>query len=215
MRLNLKKATDWFPFARYKLKRIWSVKHLDFWTAMVAMFGVLTIGIIYGLAFAVLLAIGGLLYRAANPGLSELGRVPDQGTFRSLERHPGAETYPGLCILRLDGPLFFANSPTFRKTALAIARRDPTLKALLVDAEAVNDIDTTAIDMLTDLNRELERDGIDLRFARVHDYVKAYLVKAGLVDLIGPEHFYPTVHRAVYLYLEENDEPKPRGLDLD
>jgi MFS superfamily sulfate permease-like transporter len=107
--------------------------------------------------------------------------------------------------------LFFANEPNFRSDVRAAVGADPLIRQVLVDAEAISDIDVTAIGMLAELEDELARSGIDLRIARMEAHVREFLHRASLEETIGSDHFYPSVQAGVDAYLAEQAESAEDG----
>jgi SulP family sulfate permease len=190
-----------------KLRRLYEIRFDDFAAASVALLGVLVLGILPGLVFAVLLSLLQLLRRIKTPSTAVLGRVPGKEVFRNIENFPGGETYSGLLILRFDGLLFFANAPNFRESVKSLVADDPTVRMVLVDSESISDIDTTALDMLEKLHGELSKSNVDLRFSRMKTELRESLRKAGLEEAIGADHFYISVREGVDAYLAEY---KPR-----
>ncbi|UCF27274.1 MAG: sodium-independent anion transporter, partial [Chloroflexota bacterium] len=135
---------------------------------------------------------------------SVLGKVQEDNTFRGLENYPEGETYPGLLILRFDGSLFFANAPDFaNEVRTGVEMSDPEPRVVLVDGESINGIDATAINTIEELNDELGRKDISLRFARVRANVMEIMQRAGLEEIIGSEDFYTSVHEGVDAILAE------------
>jgi len=110
---------------------------------------------------------------------------------------------PGLVIYRFDGPLFFANATTFRDEIRRLARADPPPKWIIIAAEPITDVDTTASDMLEDLDEALNADGISLVFAELKDPVRGKIERYGLTRTIDPRHFFPTLESAVAAFCRE------------
>ncbi len=103
-----------------------------------------------------------------------------------------------------DAPLFFANADHFlTQVQELIDAAEPPIEWLLIDAEAIVDIDVTAAEALSTLQRELERKGIVMAIARANHPLQKMLKRAGLTERIGAEHFYPTVRTGVQAFLEE------------
>jgi len=102
-----------------------------------------------------------------------------------------------LIIFRFDGPIFFANATSFRDQVMRLARTDPPPQWIVVAAEPVTDVDTTAADMLEDLDETLTGRGTRLVFAELKDPVRRKIERYGLARKIGPRDFYPTVQSAV------------------
>lgn len=187
-----------------KLARYRGVTSLDFWTALVAMLGVLALGILQGLLLAVFLGLLALLVGTKTRATSVLGRVPGEKVYRGLENYPEGETVPGLLILRFDGSLYFANAPDFADEVRAgVELSDPRPRVVLVDGESINGIDATAIDTITELYDELKRSDISLRFARVRAHVMEIMGRTGLDETLGADHFYVSIHAGVDAYLAE------------
>jgi MFS superfamily sulfate permease-like transporter len=188
-------------------KKLWnyrSITSLDFWTAIVATFGVLALGILQGLLLAVFLGLLGLLYSTKSRTTAVLGKEPGEKVYRSLENYPDGETVPGLLIARFDGSFFFANAPDFAdEIRFGIEVTDPTPSVVLVDFESVTEVDATAIITIKELNEELERAGIGLRLARVRTRVLDIMRTTDLVEIIGSEHIYDSVHTGVEAFVTE------------
>ena len=194
----------WHLIDFIKLRGYYKIRHLDFYAALAAMIGVLLLGILQGLLLAVFLSLLGLLVAAKSPHVAVLGKVPDENVYHSLEYYPNAKTWPGLVIFRFDDQIFFANAPNFRAHIRGLVADNPDTRWILIDAEAVNKIDITGIDMLHDLGNELAKENIQLHFARVKTYVYDIMSRA---DLDKEFSFYPSVQSGVdaYLALQESN----------
>ncbi|MCP4358081.1 MAG: sodium-independent anion transporter [Chloroflexi bacterium] len=158
-------------------------------------------GILQGLILAVILSLLGLIAHAKNPTIAILGKVVDENAFHNLKNYPEAETYPGLLIFRFDEQLFFANAPNFRDAIRAALAADPSVRRVLIDAEAINDIDITGLDTLAELKDELAHSNIELCFARVKTQIREIIRRAGLEEQIGADRFYPTIQSGIDAYL--------------
>ena len=187
-----------------ELRRLARVNRPDFALALACIAGVAVFGVLYGIAIAVGLSIAGFFWKAWHPHEATLGRVDRMKGYHDLARHPEARQVPGLVLLRFDAPLFFANAGIFREQALlAVSRADPQARWLVVAAEPITDVDSTAAEMLVELDQELERVGVELAFAEMKGPVKDKLHLYGLLDRIGRQRFYPTIGVAVRAYVEE------------
>jgi MFS superfamily sulfate permease-like transporter len=197
----------WHLIDLKKLRGIFNVSRPDFWLAVICMVGVLTFDILAGLIIAVAVSLLVLIYRASRPGIPVLGKDPDENVYHSIERHPESETYPGLIMFRLDAELFFANATYFRdRVREQLATADPPARAILVDSEAIHNLDITAAEMLKELASELADDGIELLFARVHQTVREMMQRSGVEDAVGPDHIYPTIQDGVDDFLTRHPE---------
>jgi MFS superfamily sulfate permease-like transporter len=131
--------------------------------------------------------------------------------------HPDAEQLSGLVIFRFDGPLFFANARTFREQMRRLAAGQPRPQWIIIAAEPITDIDTTAADMLEDLDRELNAMGTALVFAELKDRVRATLERYELIGPLDPDHFFPTIDAAVAAFRQQtgNDWTAPTPAPAD
>ncbi|MCI0818496.1 MAG: SulP family inorganic anion transporter [Chloroflexi bacterium] len=197
-----------------KLRDIYNVSKADFWLAAICLLGVLTFDILAGLIIAIAVSLLVLVYRASRPGIPVLGKDPEENAYRSVERNPRNETYPGLIIFRLDGELFFANAIYFReRVEEQLAAADPPARAILIDAEAIHDLDLTAAEMLKELASELAANEIDLLFASVHQTVREMMERSGVEDAIGADHIYPAVQDGVDDFLARRHAADPASGD--
>jgi MFS superfamily sulfate permease-like transporter len=130
-----------------------------------------------------------------------------------VHTHPGAQQLPGLVIYRFDAPLFFANVKTFRDQIRRLAAADPPPRWIVIAAEPMTDVDTTAADVLTDLDEALNARGISLVFAELKDPVRAKIERYGLTRTIEPGHFFPTVGAAVRAFQDESATPLESPLE--
>ena len=162
-------------------------------TACVVIFGVLQ-----ALVVAVGLSIIDTVRRSARPYDAVLGWVPDLQGYRDVAVHPSALVTPGVVVYRLDDRLFFANAGYVKGRVREAIRAAPTETAWFVfDAEAVTHVDSTGMEALLDLTRDLRREGITLVVARLRTRMRPDFAVAGLTEEIGAEHFYPSVKLAV------------------
>jgi MFS superfamily sulfate permease-like transporter len=119
-----------------------------------------------------------------------------------VRSYPDAEQLPGCVLFRFDAPLFFANARTFRDQVRRLARSEPPPKWIVVAAEPITDVDTTAADMLEDLDEGLNAQGISLVFAELKDPVRQKIERYELTRTIDPTHFFPTLGAAVAAFRE-------------
>ena len=176
----------------------------EFALAAIVIAGELTLGVLQGIALGVALSLLMLIYRTSHPQGAVLGQLPGTEAYRDVRRHPEALTFPGLLIWRAGGDLFFASIGHLvegLKTALAASR--PPAKHVLVDADSVNFIDTSACDTLLNSIKELQSQGITFAYARVRDEVRERLRLAGIEAVVGSSNFYERVTDGVLAWQEQ------------
>jgi SulP family sulfate permease len=118
---------------------------------------------------AVVVSMLTLIHGANHPPIEVLGRRPGSGHWRALDRHPDGETVPGLLALRPVASIYFANGPRLRGRLLGLVdAADSPPRVLVLDLDAVPDIDVTALDMLAGFDRDLRRRGITLWLATLN-----------------------------------------------
>jgi high affinity sulfate transporter 1 len=183
--------------------RLRRVRQTEFLLSLAAFLGVVFLGVLPGIALAVALSIGNVFRRAWWPYQTTLGRVPGLAGYHDVTSYPHARLLPGCVIFRFDAPLFFANARTFREQIRAIAARDPRPTWIVVGAEPITDVDTTAADILRELDEELNARGISLVIAEMKDPVREKIDRYELTDTIDPLHFFPTITQAVKAYQRE------------
>jgi high affinity sulfate transporter 1 len=183
--------------------RLWRQRRTEFTLSMAAFAGVALLGVLPGIAIAVALSIGNVFRRAWWPHQSVLERVPGVPGYRDVDNSPEAEQLPGCVLFRFDAPLFFANARTFRDQIRRLARSKPTPRWIVVAAEPITDVDTTAADMLEDLDEALNAQGISLVFADMKHPVREKIERYELTRTIDPAHFFPTVGAAVAAFQDQ------------
>ena len=183
--------------------RLWRQRRTEFLLSITAFLSVALLGVLQGIAVAVALSILNVFRRAWWPYHTTLGRVPGLAGHHDQQQHPDAEELPGLVIFRFDAPLFFANARTFRDHIRRFAEASPRPRWILIAAEPMTDVDTTAADMLEDLDEELNTMGIFLVFAELKDPVRRKLERYDLIGTLNPDHFFPTIDAAVDTFCEE------------
>ncbi|MCD5341481.1 SulP family inorganic anion transporter [Arthrobacter sp. AK04] len=189
------------------VRRLLGMSRSESLVMLAAFLGVTVLGVLPGIVVAVGLAILDFLRRAWDPYRAELVDVPGVPGYHDVSRHPDGERVPGMLILRFDAPLFFGNGAllgSFVRNKLDGA--PPGTERLVLAAEPVTGIDTTALDELIQLDEWLERHGVDLVFAEMKGPVKDRLLRYGMGARFSPEHFYPTVSEAVRAFQREERE---------
>ena len=184
-------------------RRLWRQRRMEFALSIIALLGVALLGVLPGILIAVILSILNVFRRAWWPHHAELGRVEGIAGLHDTERFPAAELLPGLVVYRFDAPLIFANARMFGEALRKIAEEHPDLRWIVVAAEPITDVDTTAADMLQELDVWLNDRGVSLVFAEMKDPVREKIERYQLTRTINPEHFYRTLDEAVAQYVRQ------------
>jgi high affinity sulfate transporter 1 len=166
--------------------------------AAITMIGVIALGVLEALLVAVALSVIDAIRRSAMPRDAVLGWVDRLDRYADVRLHPSATLVPGVLVYRLDDRLFFANANyVHSRIREAIAGAPTPVQWLVFDAEGLNHVDATGIDLLTNLIEALRKESITFVFARLKSPMTDDLREAGVLDLVGEDHSYPTVHAAV------------------
>ncbi len=191
------------------LRRYLQVRKSAFAVSLVATAGVMLLGVLQGIVVAVALAI--LLFFRRNwwPHGAILGKVSGNAGWHDLDTHPGAEQIEGVVIYRWEAPLFFANAGSFREQIRKIVReRQP--RWVVLQCEAITDIDVTAAEMLEQLDNELNAVGTHLAFAELRGRLRELTLRYGLFETLDRDHFYPTLDSALEQIQAQGSPSAPR-----
>ena len=184
-------------------RRLWRQRRMEFALSVIALLGVALLGVLPGILIAVGLSILNVFRRTWWPHHTELGRVDGVAGLHDTERYPDAELLPGLVVYRFDAPLIFANARMFGEAMRGIAQKQQDLRWIVIAAEPITDVDTTASDMLHELDLWLNERGVSLVFAEMKDPVREKIERYELTDTIDPAHFFPTLDAALAEYLRQ------------
>lgn len=184
---------------------LWKIDRSDGVLSIAAFLGVLLVGVLEGILIAIGLSFISFVWHSWRPYHAELGRMPGRRGYHDRSRNPEAERIPGMIIVRWDASLFFANGNIFASWVRAVLARaereaapgDPAIHTVMVAAEPITDIDTTAMDELVRLDDYLQSRGITLLLAELKGPVRDLIHRHGLSDRFTPDRFPPTVGTAV------------------
>ncbi len=178
------------------LRRYLEVRPSAFGVSLTASAGVILLGVLQGIVVAVGLAILLFFRRSWWPHGAVLGRVGDVEGWHDVRSYPEAEQPPGIVVYRWEAPLFFANASEFRQQIRRLVReREPDW--IVLQCEAITDVDVTAGEMLEHLDDELNAAGVHLAFAELRGRVQELILRYGLMDTLDRDHFYPTLEAAL------------------
>jgi MFS superfamily sulfate permease-like transporter len=162
--------------------------------ALVALVGMLVLGVLPGLVVAAGLSLMLVIKRLSRPSVGTLARDPATGVWGRVDRNPGWELPSGVTVLRSDGPLFYANAVTVKEQILATARAEGS-RAVVIDVSGSTELDVETVDALAELVDALAAEGVELRLAGVRRPAAGMLSRSGVAERVAIE---PTVDAAVH-----------------
>jgi len=148
------------------LREAWRYDKADAMSLLATAVGVIVFGVEVGILTGVALSLGTLVWRSSHPHIAVVGRIPGTEHFRNVARHPVA-VEPGLIAVRVDESLYFANADVLQDTVESLVAAQPEARSVLLVCSAVNQIDATALGVLTNLERSLSQRGLALLLAEV------------------------------------------------
>ncbi|MDX1645821.1 MAG: sulfate permease [Longimicrobiales bacterium] len=182
-------------------RELWRVDRKDFALMAATFAATLLLGIEEGILIGAALSMTVVLEEITRPHIAELGRVPETRLYRNLRRRPDAEVDPLVGVVRMDASLFYGNAEAFKDAARACFERTGGgargRRTLVLDAYPMNRTDSTGLHVLHELIDEIHRDGGRVYMSGVKGPLHDKLLVGGVVDRIGPEHFFPEVWMAV------------------
>jgi SulP family sulfate permease len=184
-----------------EFKSLFRLRPADFYLALATTLGVLTIGMLGGIVIAVVLSLMDVVRRTITPNTAVLGEVPGTDSFRDVTTLADFRSIRGLLIYRFEAPLFFANADVFADEVMHLVEQSETaVQAVLIDAEGISDIDTTAVAVVEELIEDLAARGVEVGFARVRQPVEDMLRATGIVDEIGEDRIFLEADDGVAFY---------------
>ena len=180
---------------------LWKANKLDFWLMLATFLATLLLGIEYGIVVGVGLSLIILIFRTSRPYVAELGKVPNSNFYRNKDRFEEVIIEQDILVFRFDAQLFYANSSYFRdKLDEMIDKKGNALKLIVLDAESINRVDSTGVEMLKERIRFCQKKGIFFYFAGVKGPVRDDLFRSGILELIDLKHFFMRANQAVKFY---------------
>jgi len=176
-------------------RETWRTRKSDFVALAVTFLATLFIGVEPGLAIGVVFSLLLFVYRSANPHATELGRVDGSSEYRNVARW-STHTDQQVALLRVDGPLFFANTKFLTDLVESLLADRPAVRYVVLDAAAISDLDASGLHGLAELDEDLTDSGVSLLLATVRGPVRDVMANGGLWDTMA-DRVYPSVGAAV------------------
>lgn len=185
---------------------LWKVDKIDFFTCIGAYLGVVFASVEIGLMIAVTISMLRLLFFVGRPRTMLLGKIPDSTIYRRMDQYPSAHSIPGVIVLRIDAPILFPNASYLKERITRwineveekmVLKGHPELQYLIIDMGAVSAMDTSGVNMLSEVKKNVELRGLKLVLANPGSEVLKKLKMSTILEKIGAEWVYLTVSEAV------------------
>ncbi len=181
--------------------RLFKANNLDFWLLLATFVSTLVFGVEYGIITGVGLSLIILIFRTSRPYVTELGKVPDSDFYRNKNRFKEVILDEDVLVFRFDAQLFYANASYFRERLdQMVEKKGAHLKLIVLDAESINRVDSTGVEMLKDRIKYFDKKGVQFFFAGVKGPVRDALFRGGLLKIVSLNHFFMRANDAVIFY---------------
>ena len=188
------------------LRKYYALSKPEFWLSVIAMVGVMSLGVLPGVLIAVGLAIFKLLQLASQPHDAVLGLVDKKHGLYDDVSDTDDGRIPGLLIYRFDSSLLFFNADYFKERVRQTIREEETKPEWFIfDTGTMPLVDVTGSGALQDIHKELANQGIVLVIAHAKGWCRAVLERTGIVEKLVHQQIFPTVHAAVQAYLDSKN----------
>lgn len=193
------------------LRRLRKVSRFEFRISLVALVGVLLLGILKGVLVAAIVSLLMLITAAARPHVAILGRIPGSRRYSDLERHTDNETTPGVLIFRVESALLYFNTDYVReivwaKVLAALSAAVP-LRLVVCDLSNSPSVDVAGARMLSALQKDLADCGVQLRLVEAHAHVRDLLRAEGLEEQVGYLGRHLSVDQAITEFQQKCPTP--------
>lgn len=182
------------------LKGFWKLSRFEFSLCLLTTVGVLSVGVLPGIFVAVSIAVLRLLYYTYRPSDAVLGWMHGIDGQVELAKYPQATTLPGLVIYRFDAPLLFFNADDFKQRVLAVVDGSERPNAVLLNAEAMTNLDISGLATLHEVQQILKAQGVHLSLARVTGQTLDLLQRSSMLGEIKPPLVFSSVRSGVSAY---------------
>ena len=181
-----------------EIRRLFRIKRADMWLALITAAATLSIGILEGIATGIAASMLWLIVRTTQPHTAVLGRLPGKTEYRNIRNYAQAITFPGILILRMDAQFYFGNIAFLKdKLRQCEVEQAAALHTVILDASGMNQLDSSAVAALEEINADYRSRGIQLKLANLKVPVRTVMQAAGLIDAIDPNNIHLCVHDAV------------------
>ena len=180
---------------------LWKANQLDFCLMLSTFIATLFLGIEFGIITGVGLSLIVLIFRTSRPYVVELGKVPNSNFYKNKERFEEVLLDKDVLVFRFDAQLFYANASYFRdRLEQMMDNKGSALKLIVLDAESINRVDSTGVEMLKERILFCQKKGIIFYLAGVKGPVRDDLFRSGILEIISLDHFFMRANQAVRFY---------------
>jgi len=169
-----------------EIARLRRVSALEFGVALIALAGVLLLGILNGVMVAAVASLAMVIGRTASPHVAFLGRIPGTDRYSDLEVSPENEAIPGLLLVRIEAPLLYFNVDHVEQAILKKFRERPEVRQVIIDLSTSPNADLAGVRMLVTIEQQVTARGASFRFVNAHSRVRELLERARVVEALGP-----------------------------
>jgi anti-anti-sigma factor len=196
-----------------EMRRMFRVKKVDFWIAVVALLGTLVFGVLAGVIIGIGMSLVWLVAVATHPQMPTLGRERGTQVFRDVDSFPDDEIVPGVAVVRFDGGLFFATADALEDHLREVIQANPELTGIVIDCGGVNFIDSQGAAKMADVVTLARDAGVNLRLTRLKPAPRAVLERDGVIEQLGSDKIHGNIYRAVEA--EQADAERRRDDDAE
>tara|TARA_R100001369_G_scaffold92439_1_gene137556 strand:+ start:1737 stop:3461 length:1725 start_codon:yes stop_codon:yes gene_type:complete len=193
-------------------KKLWYQSRDEFMVLLLTFLITLGVGIVEGILIGVLLSLLLMVYRTSKPHFAVLGSIKGSDYYKNISRFGDeAEVRPDLLIVRFDSQLYFGNSGYFKSELFKFINvKGRSLKAVILNAEAINYIDASASAVLINVIEEIHNRNIEFYIAGATGPIRDIIFKSGIINSLHKEYLFVKIKEAVAYHDDPNNIPSLR-----
>jgi SulP family sulfate permease len=172
-------------------KTLWKNDKMDFIMLMATFIATLTLGIETGIISGMVLSLLAVIYKASRPHIAVLAKVPGTNHYRNIERFSNLEKREDLIIIRIDGPIYFANVDFIKKKIEKILDvKKNTVKSIILNMESVTSLDSSGAHELEEWINTWKTAGIQTSISGTRGPIRDILHTWGIIHHLGDQHVF-------------------------
>jgi len=179
-------------------KYLWNSDRNDFWLLVITFVATLILGIEGGILLGVILSLAMVIYQSSRPHIAELAKIPGESNYRNIERFESLEIREDVLIVRFDARLYFANVNALQQYLKQRMNANlDRIKAIILDAESINSIDSTGMHALEEILESYRSQGQQFFLTGLKGPIRDQMQKAGFLNKIGKENLFICIQDAI------------------